>query len=123
MKKNRFHIYQHYDDLQEMSKRRYSCAKRITRIFVVGNPGVGKSSLIETLKREQWYDFFRKVSKSSVPPHTAGIIPSIHPSKYCGRVLFYDFAGDREYYSSHAAIFEVLANSKKGDNIYIHNCY
>ena len=62
---------------------------------------------------------FRKVSESSVPPHTAGIIPSVHTSKEYGRVLFYDFAGDAEYYSSHAAIFESLAASRKGDNIFI----
>ena len=53
-----------------------------------------------------------------LPPHTAGIIPSIHTSKHYGRVLFYDFAGDPEYYSSHAAILENLASSK-GDNIFI----
>ena len=33
--------------------------------------------------------------------------------------MFYDFAGDPEYYSSHAAILENLASSKKGDNIFI----
>ena len=59
------------------------------------------------------------MSESSVPPHTAGIVPSIHTSKHYGRVLFYDFAGDAEYYSSHAAILESLASSRKGDNIFI----
>ena len=58
------------------------------------------------------------MSESSVPPHTAGIIPSTHTSKHCGRVLFYDFAGDPEYYSSHAAILENLASSK-GDIIVV----
>ena len=33
--------------------------------------------------------------------------------------MFYDFAGDPEYYSSHAAILENLASSRKGDNIFI----
>ena len=59
------------------------------------------------------------MSESSVPPHTAGIVPSIYTSKLYGRVLFYDFAGDTEYYSSHAAILENLASSTKGDNIFI----
>ena len=54
-----------------------------------------------------------------MPLHTAGIIPSIHSSKHYGRVLFYDFAGDAEYYSSHAAILENLASSRKGDNVFI----
>ena len=95
-------------------------ARPITRAFVVGNPGAGKSSLVEALKREGFLDYYLfRVSESSVPPHTAGIIPSIHSSKHYGRVLFYDFAGDAEYYSSHAAILENLASSRKGDNVFI----
>ena len=85
----------------------------------MGNSGAGKSSLVEALKREGLLDSFKRVSESSVPPHTAGIVPSIHTSKHYGRVLFYDFAGDAEYYSSHAAILENLASSKKGDNIFL----
>ena len=79
----------------------------------------GKSSLVKTLKRDRFLDSFKKVSETSVPPHTAGIVPSIHTSKHYGRVLFYDFAGDAEYYSSHAAILESLTSSRKGDNIFI----
>ena len=59
------------------------------------------------------------MSESAVPAHTAGIIPSIHTSKHYGRVLFYDFAGDAEYYSSHAAILENLTCSSKGDNLFV----
>ena len=88
-------------------------------MFVLGNPGAGKSSFVASLKREGFFQSFSKVSESSVPPHTAGIIPSVHTSREYGRVLFYDFAGDAEYYSSHAAIFESLAASRKGDNIFI----
>ena len=33
--------------------------------------------------------------------------------------MFYDFAGDAEYYSSHAAILENLASSRKGDNVFL----
>ena len=103
----------------EHAKKRYSGSHRITRVFVLGYPGAGKSSFVEALKREGFFQSFQKVSESSVPPHTAGIIPSTHMSKQYGRVLFYDFAGDAEYYSSHAAIFESLASSRKGDNIFI----
>ena len=46
-------------------------------------------------------------------------MPSIHTSIYYGRVVFFDFAGDPEYYSSHAAILENLVSSKKGGNIFI----
>ena len=107
-----------YNTLQEHAKKKYSTAEPITRLFVIGNPGAGKSSFVETMKREGFFQF-GKVSESSVPLHTAGIVPSIYVSKYYGRVLFYDFAGDPEYYSSHAAILENIASSRKGDNIFI----
>ena len=117
--KNRAKIYLHYDKILQQANKKYSNAERIVRIFVIGNPGAGKSSFVETMKREGFFDSFVLVSESSVPPHTAGIVPSIHTSKHYGRVLFYDFAGDPEYYSSHAAILEKLACSKKGVNIFI----
>ena len=116
---NKGKIYSQYEAVQRHAKKKYSHPEPITRAFVVGNPGAGKSSLVEALKREGFIDSFKRVSGSSVPPHTAGIIPSIHTSKHYGRVLFYDFAGDAEYYSSHAAILENLASSRKGNNVYI----
>ena len=112
-------IYADYSNIQTLAKKKYSRAEPITRIFVIGNPGAGKSSLVETLKREGFYKSLWRVSESSVPLHTAGIVPSIHTSKHYGRSLFYDFAGDSEYYSSHAAILENLVSSKKGDNIFL----
>ena len=108
-----------YNTLQEHAKKKYSTAEPITRLFVIGNPGAGKSSFVETMKREGFLESFWRVSESSVPLHTAGIIPSIYVSRHYGRVLFYDFAGDPEYYSSHAAILENIASSRKGDNIFI----
>ena len=107
-----------YNTLREHAKKKYSTAEPITRLFVIGNPCAGKSSFVETMKREGFFQF-GKVSESSVPLHTAGIVPSIYVSKHYGRVLFYDFAGDPEYYSSHAAILENIASSRKGDNIFI----
>ena len=119
MRENKDIIYADYSNIQTLAKKKYSRAEPITRIFVIGNPGAGKSSLVETLKREGFFESFRRVSESSVPLHTAGIVPSIHTSKHYGRSLFYDFAGDPEYYSSHAAILENLVSSKKGDNIFM----
>ena len=115
---NKAKLYAYYDIIMQQAKKKYSNAERITRVFVIGNPGAGKSSFVEAMKREGFFESFGRVSESTVPLHTAGIIPSIYTSKRCGRVLFYDFAGDPEYYSSHAAILENLASSK-GDNIFI----
>ena len=116
---NQDRIYTHYEELFHHAKKIYSNAERITRIFIIGNCGAGKSTFVETMKREGFFESFNKVSESSVPPHTAGIVPSVFTSKLYGRVLFYDFAGDPEYYSSHAAILENLASSTKGENIFI----
>ena len=75
---------------------------------------------MESIKSKETFSFFgRTLSESSVPPHTAGIVPTMHTSKQSGRVLFFDFAGDSEYYSSHAAILENLASTKTGDNLFI----
>ena len=115
---NKAKLYAHYDIIMRQAKKKYSNAERITRVFVIGNSGAGKSSFVEAMKREGFFESFGRISESTVPLHTAGIIPSIYTSKRCGRVLFYDFAGDPEYYSSHAAILENLASSK-GDNIFI----
>ena len=117
-KENNDKMFVRYNTLLEHAKKKYSTAEPITRLFVIGNPGAGKSSFVETMKREGFFQI-GKVSESSVPLHTAGIVPSIYVSKHYGRVLFYDFAGDPEYYSSHAAILENIASSRKGDNIFI----
>ena len=58
------------------------------------------------------------MTEADVPLHTAGIVPSIHQSKEAGRLLYYDFAGDKEYYSSHAAILEMVSHSTIGTNVY-----
>ena len=117
--RNQAKIYVHYNKIIQQAKKKYSNAERLTRVFVIGNPGAGKSSFIETMKREGFFESFSRVSESSAPLHTAGIVPSIHTSKHYGRAFFYDFAGDPEYYSSHAAILENIASSKKGENIFI----
>ena len=119
IRRHRDRIHAYYENIQRSAKWKYSKAEPITRVFVVGNPGAGKSSLVETLKRDSFLGSFIRVSESSVPLHTAGIVPSIHTSKHYGRVLFYDFAGDAEYYSSHAAILENLAATTKGGSIFI----
>ncbi len=102
-----------YVAIQEHAEKVYSGAHPIIRLFVIGHPGAGKSSIIESLKKE---GLLWRITESSVPPHTAGIVPSVHSSTHYGR--YYDFAGDPEYYSAHAAILENLSSSMKGDNIF-----
>ena len=114
-------IQAEYEKLQSLAKRKLSGENALTRIFVVGHPQAGKSSLIEALKREGlFYSIFARgalLSEADVPPHTAGIVPSIFTSSQYGRVVFYDFAGDPEYYSSHAAVLESLMSP--GCNLFL----
>lgn len=108
-----------YSAILKHARKKYSDPHYVTRMFVLGNLDVGKTTFIESLKREGFFESFSKVSESSVLTHTAGIIPSVHMSKHYGRILFYDFSGGAEYYSSHVAILESLASSKKGNNIFV----
>ena len=104
-----------YQQLDKLAQQEFGGEKHLTRIFVVGHPDAGKSTLVETIKKEGFFNVF---STSTVAPHTAGIIPSTYDSSAYGRMILYDFAGDSEYYSSHAAIMESI-NTSKGSNIYL----
>ena len=83
------------------------------KVFVVGNPSVGKSTLTAALKME-----LKKIKKllkfkkvSDIKKKTAGIVPHEFDSIHFGRVTLYDFAGHREFYSGHAALLQVAVQS------------
>ena len=119
LKQERNQLQSEYKELQKISTREYSGAQKLSRVFVVGNVESGKSTLIESLKRESFFLSFSEVSEAIVPPHTCGIVPSVHCSKAWGRVLYYDFAGDPEYYSSHSAILSSVMHSRLGTNLFL----
>ena len=58
MKENKSKIHSQYEVVQRLAKKKYSHSEPITRAFVLGNPGAGKSSLVESLKREGLLDSF-----------------------------------------------------------------
>ena len=96
-------------------KQKQSSLQTYLKIFAVGNSGTGKSTLIKAVTTEasqlRKYAIFPKmkfVNPSDVPPHTAGIVPIPFNSKHFGHAVLYDFAGQHEYYSSHAAVMENL---------------
>ena len=75
------------------------------KVFIVGNHSVGKSTLTAALQKEPFLEIpsiARKVS--GVDEKTAGVIPYEFESKKYGRTTLYDFAGQREFYGSHAAL-------------------
>ena len=78
------------------------------KMFAVGNPGAGKSTLVKSIESEAEGFRSRLVSQltkvKGVDAKTAGIIPHEIISKSLGRVILYDFAGQREYYAGHDAL-------------------
>ena len=67
---NKAKLQYDYKQLQDLSTKKYSGAQRLTRIFVMGNVESGKSTLVESIKREGFLSSFNQVSEATVPPHT-----------------------------------------------------
>ena len=86
--------------------------KSPVKMFVIGHGGEGKSTLIEAMEHEPtfWISvvniFIAPKEVKGVSQKTAGIIPRVFNSRFYGDVLFYDFAGQEAYYSSHAAVIK-----------------
>ena len=80
------------------------------KVFVVGNPSAGKSTLTAAVQKEASSFFLRAFSTarpvSEVDEKTAGVIPHEFESKKYGRITIYDFAGHRKFYNSHAALLQ-----------------
>ena len=83
------------------------------KMFIVGNPSVGKSTLTEALKKTLNFvaRWFTSGKVSGVEKKTVGIIPHEIESDIFGRVTVYDFAGHREFYSGHAALLKAAIQS------------
>ena len=78
------------------------------KMFAIGNPGAGKSTLVKSIESEA-EGFGSRIASwlmkvKGVDKKTAGIIPHEIISKSLGRVILYDFAGHREYYAGHDAL-------------------
>ena len=75
------------------------------KMFVVGNPDAGKSTLVKSIEKEAEGLGSRLVSQltkvKGVDVKTAGIIPHEIITKSLGRVILYDFAGHKEFYAGH----------------------
>ena len=78
-----------------------------TKLILTGDSGVGKTTIAQLIKL-----FADRASSAvavdcvaDVQRFTAGIIPH-HIESEMGNFVMYDFAGQQEYYSSHAAVLE-----------------
>ena len=91
-------------------------------VAVIGNSCHGKSTLVAALQRES-ASFFRYIFKccgfirklfnhykrvDDITERTAGIESIPFQSRFYGRVLFYDFAGQEQYHGPHQPFLEAL---------------
>ena len=81
----------------------------VVKVFVLGDPMAGKSSLVQAIQSNPGFlssliGQFQKVK--GVRQQTAGIDSFSFSSSDFGYVVIYDFAGQREFYTSHAAFLQ-----------------
>ena len=78
------------------------------KVFVLGNPGAGKSTIIksiETVPAGFGSRLVHRLTKvRNIDEKTAGIIPYDIVIRGLGRVTIFDFAGHREFYAGHDAL-------------------
>ena len=77
-------------------------------VLIIGDGGVGKSTLLKSiLSPKGFLSIFQKARPvDGVDARTVGIIPYEVYTKEFGRIIYFDFAGQKEFYTSHCAILE-----------------
>ena len=78
-----------------------------TKLILIGDSGAGKTTITELIVRLASSTARTAVEcVADVQRLTAGIVPHRIQSEQLGNFVVYDFAGQQEYYSSHAAVLE-----------------
>ncbi|XP_064387632.1 uncharacterized protein LOC135335893 isoform X2 [Halichondria panicea] len=77
-------------------------------VLIIGDGGVGKSTLLKSILSPKGFRsiFKRARPVDGVDARTVGIIPYEVYTKEFGRIIYFDFAGQKEFYTSHSAILE-----------------
>ena len=77
-----------------------------TKLILTGDSGAGKTTITELIVRLASSTSTAVECVTDVQRLTAGIVPHHIHSEQLGNFVVYDFAGQQEYYSSHAAVLE-----------------
>ena len=75
-----------------------------TKLILTGDSGAGKTTITELIVRLASSTAVQCIT--DIQRFTVGIIPHHIQSEQLGNFVMYDFAGQQEYYSSHAAVLE-----------------
>ena len=88
------------------------------KVFVLGDSNVGKSTLISSLKKEGWFNFFKNWSSSATtaagdaePDY--GIITHDFKSTQCGQITLYDFVGKRLFHENQSDLLRATTHSPR----------
>jgi len=94
------------------------------KVFILGDPLAGKSSLVQALKSNPGFmssliGQFQKVKGAT--EQIPGIYSHNFSSNDFGNVVMYDFAGQREFLTSHAAFLQYYSSQQTGIFIVVTN--
>ena len=109
------------NDLYSYCRRVLSESKLLqttVKVFVLGDSNAGKSTLISSLKKEGWFNFFTNWSStaSAVADDAEsghGIITHDFKSKHCGQITLFDFVGTRLFHESQSDLLRETAHSPR----------
>ena len=87
-----------------------------TQLYVVGNPGSGKTTLIKSLQNPSsltgWLSgLLRSVDEPYCHKETAGIVPTELQTSQLNNITIFDFAGQTEYYTCHGDFLEGISHA------------
>ena len=96
----------------------------VVKVFVLGDPMAGKSSLVQAIQSNPGFlssliGRFQKIKGGK--QQTAGIDSFSFSSSDFGYVVIYDFAGHREFHTSHAAFLQSFSTYSSGIFIVVTN--
>ena len=91
--------------------KHWSFVQPMVRIFLLGNPFSGKSTLVKTLQASgfltEWMVNRFHPRLASTNGKSIGVQPTMIDSRHLGKVVLYDFAGHPSFYAGHSAVLNL----------------